>query len=75
MRSLGMLLLILGCVTAAVGIVLLVAPKMPWLGNLPGDIHYRGKNTEFHFPVVTCVVVSIVLTVVLNIVLRLFGRR
>jgi uncharacterized protein YecE (DUF72 family) len=58
---------------------LLIAPKLPWLppssgeadygatsGNLPGDIHFRGKNTEFHFPVVTCIVVSIVLTVVPN---------
>ena len=30
MKSLGMLLLIVGCVTAAVGLVLLVAPKIPW---------------------------------------------
>lgn len=74
MKNLGMLLLIVGSVTAAIGLVLLVAPKIPWLGNLPGDIHVRGKNTEFHFPVATCVVVSIILTVVLNVVLRLFRR-
>ena len=74
MKSLGMLLLIVGCVIAAVGLVLLVAPKIPWLGNLPGDIHYRGKNTEFRFPVVTCIVVSVVLTVVLNVAMRLFRR-
>lgn len=74
MKSIGMLLLIVGCVTAILGMVLLVAPKIPWLGHLPGDIHYRGKNTEFYFPVVTCIVVSIVLTVLLNVVLRLFRR-
>ena len=74
MKSLGMLLLVVGCITAVVGLVLLVAPKIPWLGNLPGDIHYRGKNSEFHFPVVTCIVVSIVLTVVVNAVLRSFRR-
>jgi len=74
MKSLGMLLLIIGCVTAAIGLVLLVAPRIPWLGNLPGDIHYRGKNSEFHFPVVTCILGSIVLTIVLNLVLRLFRR-
>jgi hypothetical protein len=72
MKSLGMLLLIIGCVTAAIGLVLLVAPKIPWLSNLPGDIHYRGKNSEFHFPVVTCIAVSVVLTMVVNEVLRLF---
>ena len=69
-----MLLLIVGCVTAAVGLVLLVAPKIPWLGNLPGDIHYRGERSELHFPVVTCILGSIVLTVVLNLVLRMFRR-
>jgi len=74
MKNLGMLILIVGCVTAAVGLVLVAAPKIPWLGRLPGDIHYRGKNTSFHFPVVTCIVVSIVLTVVLNLILRLFRR-
>ncbi len=74
MKNVGMLLLIVGCVTAAVGLVLLVVPKIPWLGHLPGDIHYQGKNTSFHFPVVTCIVVSIVLTIVLNLVLRLFRR-
>ena len=74
MKSLGMLLLIVGCVTAAIGLLLMIAPKVPWLGHLPGDIHYRGKNTSFHFPVVTCIVVSIVLTVVLNIVIRFFRR-
>ena len=74
MKSLGMLLLIIGFITALVGLVLFIVPRIPWLGNLPGDIHYKGKNTEFHFPVVTCIIVSIVLTVVLNVVLRLFRR-
>lgn len=74
MKNLGMVLLVVGCVTAAAGLALLLAPRLPWLGHLPGDIHYQGKNTEFHFPVATCIVVSIVLTVVLNVVLRWFRR-
>jgi hypothetical protein len=40
MKSMGMLLLIVGAVTAAIGLALLLAPKVPWLGHLPGDIHY-----------------------------------
>ena len=74
MRSLGLLPLIAGSVTAVVGPVLPVMPKIPWLGNPPGDIYYRGKNTEFHFPAVTCIVVSVVLTVVANVALRLLRR-
>ena len=74
MKSLGMLLLIAGCTTAAIGLVLLFAPRVPWLGHLPGDIHYQGKSASFHFPLATCIVVSIVLTVALNLVLRWFRR-
>jgi len=61
-------------ITAATGLVPVMAPKGPCLGYLPGDIHYRNKHGAFHFPVVTCIVVSIVLTVVLNVVLRMFRR-
>ena len=74
MKSLGMLLLIAGCITAVIGLALIFAPKVPWLGHLPGDINYEGKNASFHFPVVTCIVLSIILTVVLNLVLRFFKR-
>ena len=74
MRNLGMLLLIAGCAMAAIGLVLLLAPKVPWLGHLSGDINYRGKNMSFHFPLATGIVVSIVLTVVLNLIVRLFRR-
>jgi hypothetical protein len=74
MKNLGLFLVIVGCTTAVIGLALLFVPKVPWLGNLPGDIHYRGKNTSFHFPVVTCIVASIVLTIVLNLVLRLFRK-
>ena len=74
MKSMGMLLLIVGLATAAVGLALLVVPKIPWLGHLPGDIHYRGRNSSFHFPLTTCILVSIVLTVILNLLLRWFKR-
>ena len=73
-RTVGALLLIVGGVTALAGLMLLLVPRIPWLGHLPGDIHYRAKNTSFHFPVVTCLVVSIVLTIVLNLISRVFRR-
>lgn len=74
MRHLGILLVVTGCIAVAIGLLLLVLPKVAWLGHLPGDIHYQGKNTSFHFPVVTCIVVSIVLSAVLNLLLRVFRR-
>jgi len=63
MTDLGKLLLVLGGVIFMVGAVLLLAGKfnLP-LGPLPGDIVYRGKNTVFYFPIVTCVLISIILS-------------
>ena len=67
----GKTLILLGAVLMVLGVVFLVAPKIPFLGKLPGDIHLRGKNWSFSFPVVTCIVISVVLTLLLN----LFSRR
>ncbi len=69
--GLGKILLIAGLIIAAAGAVLMLAPKIPWLGRLPGDIHLRGKNWSFHFPIVTSIVISIILTILFN----LFSRR
>ena len=69
--GLGKILLIAGLLIAAVGAVIMIAPKIPWLGRLPGDIHLRGKNWSFHFPIVTSIVISIVLTILYN----LFSRK
>ena len=34
-----------------------------WLGRLPGDINVTSKNGSFHFPIVTCILISLVLTI------------
>ena len=59
--------LILGAVFLAVGIVLMMAPKIPWLGRLPGDILIRRKNYTLYFPLATSVILSIILTVLIHI--------
>jgi hypothetical protein len=71
MADLGKMLLLLGGVIIVVGVMLLLAGKfnLP-LGRLPGDIVYRGKNSVFYFPIVTCIVIS----VVLSLIFWLLGR-
>jgi hypothetical protein len=39
MNDLARLLIVLGVVVAAVGVVLLLVGRVPWIGRLPGDIH------------------------------------
>ena len=74
MKDVGMLLIIAGAALALVGLLALLGVRVPWLGHLPGDLHLRGKNWSFAFPLVTCILVSTVLTILLNIVTRLFRR-
>ncbi len=70
MDGLGRTLIVVGLLIVAVGVVLTVAPRMPWLGRLPGDILVQRERFTFYFPIVTSIVVSIVLTVLLNLFFR-----
>jgi len=68
-RELGKLLLLLGVFLVVVGAVLVMGARLPFrLGRLPGDIVYRGRNTAFYFPIVTCLVLSVLFTLVLWII-------
>jgi hypothetical protein len=71
MADFGKLLLLVGGVIVIVGALLLLAGKLHLpLGRLPGDIVYRGKNSVFYFPIVTCILIS----VILSLIFWLFGR-
>jgi len=74
MAGLGRLLIVLGVVFLVVGALLLAGTKIPWLGRLPGDIHVKRENFEFHFPLATCVLISLLLTGLLWLIGR-FWRR
>lgn len=60
----------------ATGVVLIVlGVAWPWLaklglGRLPGDINIEREGFGFHFPIVTCLVISIVISVVVWILRR-----
>jgi hypothetical protein len=75
MSEIGKLLLVLGLIIAAVGAVLLLAGRVPWVGRLPGDIHVQRGNWTFYFPLATSLLLSVVLTVVLWLLGWLGGRR
>ena len=62
MNELGKMLLIFGAVIALVGLMLWTGFGKSWLGRLPGDLNYSKGNFSFHFPMVTCLLVSLLLT-------------
>jgi ribose/xylose/arabinose/galactoside ABC-type transport system permease subunit len=57
-------LIVLGVVMVAAGLAWPWVRKLP-LGRLPGDIHVVKEGFSFHFPIVTCVVISLVVTLIL----------
>ena len=73
MQHPGWLLINVGLIIAGIGAVWLLAPHIPWLGKLPGDIVVEQENFRFYFPVVTCIVISVVLTGIMWLV-RFFSR-
>jgi hypothetical protein len=68
--NLGRLLVVSGVLLVAVGVVVLLAGKVPFLGRLPGDIAYHKGGTTFYFPLVTCLLLSLVLSLLLNLFRR-----
>ena len=64
--------MLLGGVLVLLGLLLVLAPKLPFLSRIPGDIVLRRGELTIYFPIVTMLLVSLGLTIVLNVVLRLF---
>lgn len=64
--SLGKILLVFGAVLAGIGLLLMLVPRIPWLGRLPGDIVIRRESFTFYFPLATCLLVSLLLSLIIR---------
>lgn len=65
------LLILFGLVLAALGGLLLLVGKIPFIGRLPGDFTIQRENFTFYFPLASSIVISILLTLFFS----LFTRR
>jgi hypothetical protein len=72
--SIGKILILLGVLLIVMGAIFLVLNKAGLLGRLPGDIHIRRENLDFHFPLATCIVASIILSLLLGAFFRWFKK-
>jgi len=65
--SFGRLLLVTGLGIAAVGALLLLSERWPWLrlGRLPGDLRVERDGFRFYFPLATSLLRSALLTLLL----------
>lgn len=78
-EGIGRALIMFGLVLSAAGSLFLFAYKLPFglgsllgkLGRLPGDIVWKGENSTFYFPLVTCLILS----ALLSLLFWWIGRR
>jgi hypothetical protein len=81
MADLGKWLIGIGFVVAVLGVLLLLADRMPgvshlfsWMGRLPGDISIKRDNFTLFFPLATSILLSVLLSLVLYLLSWIFQR-
>jgi hypothetical protein len=79
--SVGKLFLGIGSLIALAGVLLLLADRVPgignllsWFGKLPGDISIKRENFSFYFPLGTSLLISVILSLLFYFLSWLFRR-
>jgi hypothetical protein len=67
----GKMIILLGAILVVAGVVVTFFDRIPLLGKLPGDIHFRRGNFQVYFPLVTSIALSVILSLIFWIVSRL----
>lgn len=70
MAPLGRLLIFVGLVALVLGAAILLGPKIPFLGRLPGDLVIRRDGATIYLPIATSIVLSLLLSLFLNVFWR-----
>jgi hypothetical protein len=70
MNEIGRLLIVVGGSLLVLGLVFVLAGRIPGLGQLPGDIRIQRDNFTLYAPLGTMLLLSVLLTILLNIVAR-----
>ncbi len=71
MEGFARLFIVVGVVFVAIGLLLSFGPSIPGLGRLPGDIRIERPGGTFHFPIVSCLLVSVVVSLLLSLFTRM----
>jgi low affinity Fe/Cu permease len=67
MDGIGRALVIASVVILVIGLALMFADRVPFVGRLPGDLTFGGDGWRVYVPIATSIVVSLVLTVALSL--------
>ena len=69
-EPIGRVLIVVGLITALVGVVMVFGDRIPLLGHLPGDIVIKRENGVIFIPLGTMLVISVVASLVLSFLNR-----
>lgn len=69
--SIGKILLFGGLAIAALGAIILIFGRIPFLGKLPGDIRIEKENFSVYVPITTCILLSVLLSLIFWVVSKL----
>ena len=70
LEPVGRALVLIGLFITVLGVIMLLTPRVPWLGRLPGDIVIHRDDLTIYIPITTMLVVSVVLSVVISVIGR-----
>lgn len=62
LQPVGKTLIVFWLIITGLGLVLLMAPKIPWLGRLPGDIFIQRDRMTLYIPLASCLLASLLLS-------------
>jgi hypothetical protein len=69
--SLARTLILVGAALVALGLLLQLAPHVPLLGKLPGDLRIEREYGTLYFPVASCLLLSAIVTLVMQLIERM----
>jgi hypothetical protein len=68
MGEMAKVMILIGVLLIVVGLVILVFPRLHFVGKLPGDILLKKENYTFYFPLATSIVISIIISLILYVI-------
>lgn len=68
LHTIGRALVLTGSAILLIGLALVLAGRVPYVGRLPGDIVWRRGHYLFYFPLATCLLVSLLISLVVYLV-------
>jgi hypothetical protein len=72
--DLGKWLVLAGIALIFFGGLMWLLGRIPFFGNLPGDIRIQTQNMSCFIPIVSMIIVSVVATIILNIIIRIVNK-